>query len=797
MLNGSTIGRPSSAYPGASHIAEATTPGEIGGPVEETELNGYLSANRKVAQATPLVQNQVHGRSTAHGFDEHIHVGSPPVQNGISQLNGGNFGPLVTASHANDGVAFEFHPSGIFIPSSRNSNQQGPPGAFAPEWAPCARTWTAAPAQTAAGAVYTYPHRNPAAWANSADGRYFSRSLGRGLSPGHSNAIPIHGVQKLGHTASPLKQESIEPGCLTDYYDRNRVAIQLTGKLIASGQLESLLEQSPEDEHVTVWHPATGRTVAGNAAPYRRNLDAWLEKNPGWVEKSFEEKSSKRRRASRRSRAAMAAFSSLSTANDHVRDILKEVDQKVREALRERRRTGTPEEAMMVAETVPIASEASFQDSFTTTVMNYVLKDWTSDEVVRLVELIVRCSEELAHLGHGVDSDDECCDLAELAEHGSIEANLTESSLNCRKHRSRGPCSVAMPLRTCAAQREVAPGSGGGVGGGSGSGGGQLVPLDMDDIQFVPSPVRNETPCEIHPHSTDTNSAWRKIFEALPSKHPSSVILRTHILFSQVLLAAAHRGTLTNPIQSPSPTSSTSLGRTHLEHLNRALSSSHDSSYGAEQLAGFASLGLHAHSPSVSPATGLSCSAPTESNGTPRSMFRDVRVTVWDPTTGKTISGNAAPCWRNLEIWMKEHPGWCVKPEDELSASRRSKHKRARELGIPCSSSPFPASVSGFETALAEIRTRSDRLPGSRCAVAAGQADYSSMAHSLPDEHDCIEGLLMMHAGRPLGNARAEVADLRASPYGKPPLPPQPLLLTTSPDQSSTPETMHANGETA
>jgi hypothetical protein len=71
------------------------------------------------------------------------------------------------------------------------------------------------------------------------------------------------------------------------------------------------------------------------------------------------------------------------------------------------------------------------------------------------------------------------------------------------------------------------------------------------------------------------------------------------------------------------------------------------------------------------------------------------------------------------------------------------------------------------------------------------------MAHSLPDEHDCIEGLLMMHAGRPLGNARAEVADLRASPYGKPPLPPQPLLLTTSPDQSSTPETMHANGETA
>jgi hypothetical protein len=715
MLNGSTIGRPSSAFPGAAHIAEATTPGEIGGPVEETELNGYLSANRKVAQATPLVQNQVHGRSTAHGFDEHIHVGSPPVQNGISQLNGGNFGPLVTASHANDGVAFEFHPSGIFIPSSRNSNQQGPPGAFAPEWAPCARTWTAAPAQTVAGAVYTYPHRNPAAWANSADGRYFSRSLGRGLSPGHSNAIPIHGVQKLGHTASPLKQESIEPGCLTDYYDRNRVAIQLTGKLIASGQLESLLEQSPEDEHVTVWHPATGRTVAGNAAPYRRNLDAWLEKNPGWVEKSFEEKSSKRRRASRRSRAAMAAFSSLSTANDHVRDILKEVDQKVREALRERRRTGTPEEAMMVAETVPIASEASFQDSFTTTVMNYVLKDWTSDEVVRLVELIVRCSEELAHLGHGV----------------------------------------------------------------------------------VPSPVRNETPCEIHPHSTDTNSAWRKIFEALPSKHPSSVILRTHILFSQVLLAAAHRGTLTNLIQSPSPTSSTSLGRTHLEHLNRALSSSHDSSYGAEQLAGFASLGLHAHSPSVSPATGLSCSAPTESNGTPRSMFRDVRVTVWDPTTGKTISGNAAPCWRNLEIWMKEHPGWCVKPEDELSASRRSKHKRARELGIPCSSSPFPASVSGFETALAEIRTRSDRLPGSRCAVAAGQADYSSMAHSLPDEHDCIEGLLMMHAGRPLGNARAEVADLRASPYGKPPLPPQPLLLTTSPDQSSTPETMHANGETA
>ncbi|KAI0563922.1 BRK domain containing protein [Gracilaria domingensis] len=68
---------------------------------------------------------------------------------------------------------------------------------------------------------------------------------------------------------------------------------------------------SPDDEHVTVWEPLTGKTVAGNAAPYRRNLGAWLSAHPGWEEKADELKSSKRRSAARRARAAALSFSVL------------------------------------------------------------------------------------------------------------------------------------------------------------------------------------------------------------------------------------------------------------------------------------------------------------------------------------------------------------------------------------------------------------------------------------------------------------------------------------------------------
>lgn len=64
------------------------------------------------------------------------------------------------------------------------------------------------------------------------------------------------------------------------------------------------------------------------------------------------------------------------------------------------------------------------------------------------------------------------------------------------------------------------------------------------------------------------------------------------------------------------------------------------------------------------------------SNATERSTFkaqREPRVTVWDPSTGRTVSGNAAPCKRNLKAWIAAHPGWEVKRDEYLSSSRRGK----------------------------------------------------------------------------------------------------------------------------
>ncbi|KAK1868834.1 hypothetical protein I4F81_011316 [Pyropia yezoensis] len=82
----------------------------------------------------------------------------------------------------------------------------------------------------------------------------------------------------------------------------------------------SMLTASPgiDDEHVTVWEPATGKTVAGNAAPYRRNLSTWLLTHDGWEEKADELKSSKRRSAARRAKAAAASFSNLSPLSSSV-----------------------------------------------------------------------------------------------------------------------------------------------------------------------------------------------------------------------------------------------------------------------------------------------------------------------------------------------------------------------------------------------------------------------------------------------------------------------------------------------
>lgn len=80
--------------------------------------------------------------------------------------------------------------------------------------------------------------------------------------------------------------------------------------------------------------------------------------------------------------------------------------------------------------------------------------------------------------------------------------------------------------------------------------------------------------------------------------------------------------------------------------------------------------------------SGLS-NAPVEGGASvPEANFafpREPRVTVWEPDTGRTVSGNAAPCKRNVAAWIAAHPGWEVKRDEQLSASRRAKKLAASE----------------------------------------------------------------------------------------------------------------------
>lgn len=119
-----------------------------------------------------------------------------------------------------------------------------------------------------------------------------------------------------------------------------------------------------EDEHVTVWEPSSGKTVAGNAAPYRKNLRGWLAAHPGWEEKADELKSSKRRSAARRQKAISSAFASLCVHG------------------------GELPHAIMSDSTFWLrasgASEGPSSDS-----------EWTSDEDSRLKEALVHLAEDL------------------------------------------------------------------------------------------------------------------------------------------------------------------------------------------------------------------------------------------------------------------------------------------------------------------------------------------------------------------------------------------------------------------
>merc|ERR1712188_92667 len=49
------------------------------------------------------------------------------------------------------------------------------------------------------------------------------------------------------------------------------------------------------------------------------------------------------------------------------------------------------------------------------------------------------------------------------------------------------------------------------------------------------------------------------------------------------------------------------------------------------------------------------------------------RVTVWNPTTGKKLSGNAGVQKKNLAKYLRTHPDWMVWNENHRGALKRKR----------------------------------------------------------------------------------------------------------------------------
>lgn len=341
---------------------------------------------------------------------------------------------------------------------------------------------------------------------------------------------------------------------------------------------------SPDDEHVTVWEPSTGKTVAGNAAPYRRNLTSWLDAHPGWEEKADELKSSKRRSAARRSRVAAQAFAAVCcypVATFLAADAAARLN--------------------LIMASNPNLDADKIQ--------------WNMEDFVRLQE----CLSRLAQQVHKIS-----CNVTHLDS--TRWANITRELGESKDEGTVVLCSYHMLSR--GAEKSLAE---------------------------IPT-IRATLPAQV-------GSVMER------SILPSSVI---------------------GSPQSPADLTATTA---HPFIPGQAISAPNTSMNAALVLE-------------------RSFRAP-----------REPRVTVWNPKNGRTISGNAAPCRRNLRTWMDSHPGWYPKEEGQLSSSRRNRNRKVRPASVPVSIEKAPI------TLLVQQAQEQEQQP---------QQPVS------PHFHDALEGLLVL-----------------------------------------------------
>lgn len=272
---------------------------------------------------------------------------------------------------------------------------------------------------------------------------------------------------------------------------------------------------SAEDEHVTVWEPATGKTVAGNAAPYRKNLPAWLATHPGWEEKADELKSSKRRSAARRAKTADTNFTELCKFTPIASVIINDLGGKMKEIAA---KTGTDLAYVKAGKDLQLSSDA-----------------------------VVGLQEAFIEIGRKVFTFN-----SDITKIGENRWNQFAFTVDSKKN--------------------------------------ELLVLSYAQDMIV---RRRNVICRNH--SMDTVGS------------PISPV--SDIPFPNEFMKNSQSESIPNFLARP---------------------------------------------------------------GRPQ---REPRVTVWNPESGRTVSGNAAPCRRNLAAWITAHPGWEPKAEDQLSSSRRKKTK--------------------------------------------------------------------------------------------------------------------------
>eukprot|EP00181_Compsopogon_caeruleus_P004053 CAMPEP_0184684432 /NCGR_PEP_ID=MMETSP0312-20130426/15239_1 /TAXON_ID=31354 /ORGANISM="Compsopogon coeruleus, Strain SAG 36.94" /LENGTH=388 /DNA_ID=CAMNT_0027137595 /DNA_START=496 /DNA_END=1662 /DNA_ORIENTATION=- len=330
-----------------------------------------------------------------------------------------------------------------------------------------------------------------------------------------------------------------------------------------------------DDEHVTVWEPTTGKTVAGNAAPYRRNLSSWLSTHPGWEEKADELKSTKRRSAARRARVAAASFAAL-CAHEQVSTLLHQDLQNRMKNL-----------GICVADALDDA---------------YLNGEWSTDDYVRLEEGLVKLAHEIYLGGNdlGVLRDNRWQTVTATVGSDKAEDDVLTRAFSLL---SRGMASAPASMKLITQCLEAAPGS--------------------------------------------LGDTWTPVSGS--------------------------------PGGEGDPARTLSLSGSNLSFLERSFR-------------------------------------------TPR----EPRITVWEPSTGRTISGNAAPCRRNLEQWMALHPGWVPKAEQNLSTSRKMRQSRSQDADY---------SPSQLTSSLL------DQLQASEAA------QYSSFDGNSSSLSDALQGLLNLKQG--------------------------------------------------